>query len=366
LAGQADGQFVDLVIEALSSPDRDLLGAAVAAAWNLRAEVKSALPILRRIAETLPSNDGTRFTADMIVKDFEAGKDRSKAADSQPKGDIRDPAVIGVPDSDSMRVAAYFDLLKKAGPEERQRRLSKDLRRGPYARPMAPAEDVPVLIEILRGGDPDLAVSAAAHLGAMTLQNRGAGTKVREIIAGAVPAMAAHYDDPGPRILTPDGNSAAARPGNWWQYEVIAFVWLSGVKAPPPLVSKILVALQDDGMALSATEALAQLKPMPESVLASVLQRMRVAPWEVQNQIIGALVENAVNQKAFAQALGVNLDTPDEHHAAAAMALSNLGAAAGSAEPALRRFLSREASPGTEDESAQAYARLALKNLSDK
>jgi hypothetical protein len=44
---------------------------------------------------------------------------------------------------------------------------------------------------------------------------------------------------------------------------------------------------------------------MPESVLAPVLQKMRVAGWDVRDQIIGALVENGVNHSAFAQALGV-------------------------------------------------------------
>jgi hypothetical protein len=75
LAGQTDQQFVDLVIEALSSTDRDLLGAAM----------KSALPILRRIAETWPFNDDIKFGAETIVKDWETGKDTSRTAYSQPK-----------------------------------------------------------------------------------------------------------------------------------------------------------------------------------------------------------------------------------------------------------------------------------------
>jgi hypothetical protein len=48
------------------------------------------------------------------------------------------------------------------------------------------------------------------------------------------------------------------------------------------------------------------------------------------------------------------------------MALSSLGAAAKPAESPLRRFLSKEATPGSEEATAQVYARLALKNLSDK
>ncbi len=48
------------------------------------------------------------------------------------------------------------------------------------------------------------------------------------------------------------------------------------------------------------------------------------------------------------------------------MALSEMGAAAKPAETALRRFLSRAVTPDSEDANAQVYARLALKNLSDR
>ena len=71
-----------------------------------------------------------------------------------------------------------------------------------------------------------------------------------------------------------------------------------------------------------------------------------------------------MNHPAFVQALAANLESPEGHHQQTTMALSRLGAAPKPAEFALRQFLSKQAASGTEEATAQHYARLALKNLS--
>jgi hypothetical protein len=350
-------------MDALFSPDRELLGAAVLAARNLGTAMRSALPVLERIAETYPFNDQTKFTASMIVKDLQMGTDTSAGVSRNAKEEVKGPAETKGADPESMRLAEYLEFLKTADPEERRKLLAKDVHQRPFARTLVPAEDVPVLIEVLHGEDPDLAASAASHLVLMALQNIVAGTKIRELIATALPAMAAHYDDPVPPVAMAQGKQATVRV-TMWQEEVMALIWLTGATPPAPLVPKIIVALQDDGMAMWAAQALAQLKPMPEEVLAAVLTKMRATGWEVRNQIIKALVDNGVNHPAFVRALAANLESPEGHHQQTALALSRLGPAAKPAESALRRFLSKEAVPGSEEGTAQIFARLALKNVS--
>ena len=119
-------------------------------------------------------------------------------------------------------------------------------------------------------------------------------------------------------------------------------------------------------MAMWATQALAQLKPMPREVLDAVIAKMEEAPGDVKAHIMDALVDNGVKDSAFVQAIAAILDDPAERHQAAAMALSRLGSAARVAESALRRFVSKAVPAGSEDANAQFYAKLALKALDPK
>jgi hypothetical protein len=363
-AGVTGPEFVDLVLGSLYSTHRELLGVAVSAAWKLGPAVRSALPILQKIAATHPFNDETKSTAQMLAEDIQKGISRSALGRNNPTREkAKATAEAKVADPASMRLAEYLAFLKTVGPEERRKLLADDVHKRPFERTLVPAEDLPLLIEILNGNDPDFAASAAGHLVVMALRNRGAGTKVRELIATALPALAAHYDDPLPPVAIGPDKKPTGRP-TMWNEAVMTFIWQTGANPPPSLVPKIVLALQQDAMAMCATQALAQLKPMLDAVLNAVLQKMRTSSWDLRDGIIQSLAGNGVNNPAFVLELAANLQSPDGHHQEAARALSWIGAAARPAEAALRQFLSKEAPSGSEEAGAQFYARLALKNLS--
>src|SRR5205085_5381685 len=228
-------------------------------------------------------------------------------------------------------------------------------------RPLIPEEDFPVLIDLLNGIDPDLAASAASHLILMAVRHGGALGEVRQSIATALPAMARHFDDPNPPIL----NGESVRPDIWRQ-KVMQFVWILGIPPPASLVEKLLLALRADDTATDATRALVQLKPVPSEVIEAILAKMTQAPVRVKGPIIDALVTGGVRTEPFVHALAAILDNPGERHQDAALALLGLGAAAKTAEPALRRFISKEATSGTDDWTSQHLAQQALKDLGSK
>jgi hypothetical protein len=359
-AGVTDPKFIQAIVDALSTSDKNLFQVASSAAGEAGPAARAALPILRRVAEDHRLSQFMRWDAELAIRWIEQGKqaDKSGAAAGKQEDFTKSS------DPESMRVRPYYEFLKTAKPGDREKLLENDIERR-IARTMVPEEDVPVLIDVLNDNDPDLAASAASNLIMMGLNNMGAGTKVRETIAAALPAMSAHYDDPIPPVLKERFLKGQVRP-TIWKEDVISFVWLSGAPPPPPLVAKILVALREDAVAMWAALALTQMKPMPKEILDAVIGKMEKAPGEVKWQIMDALVNNGVKDPAFVRAIATILDDPAERHQATACALYHLGSAASVAEPALRRFVSRAVPADGEDANAQICAKLALKAIDPK
>src|SRR5689334_12764092 len=128
-------------------------------------------------------------------------------------------------DPQTLRVRDYFNLLTTARGPERQKLLLADISRRPISRPMIPDQDVPVLVEILNGSDPDLAASAASHLVLMALQQGGRlGQKPPEIVASALPAMASHFDDENPPVMEENADWTVHPIGSrFWRHEVLSY-----------------------------------------------------------------------------------------------------------------------------------------------
>jgi hypothetical protein len=354
--GVTDPLFVKAIIRALSSSNKDLMGVAAVASLHLGTAVAPAAPALRRIVQDNRLSGDVTGPARRVLEAIEEGKPPGDLSPSLPEP--VDPKTPAEPDRSSMRVAPHFELLRTAKSEDRRRLLKTDLKQGSWALTLVPEEDVTVLINALNGGDPDLAAVAARYLVTMACQNSQAGSKVRETIAAALPAMTKHYDDENAPVL-----SGELVISNIWRNEVMMFVWMTGQPPSPPLASKILSNLQkdyEDHRAVWATYALVQLKPIPKEILSAVLAKARNVTEDIKVQIIGALT---ASDPDLVNELAAILDDPAERHQDAVMALSDLGIAAKDAEPALRRFAARAFPTGSEDANAQVYARLALKAL---
>ena len=160
-------------------------------------------------------------------------------------------------------------------------------------------------------------------------------------------------------------NGESVRP-DIWRLNVMQFVWLLGTPPPASLVEELVLALRADETATDATRALVQLKPVPSEVIEAILAKMTQVRVREKGLMIDALVTGGVRTEPFVHALAAILDNPGERHQDAALALLHLGAAAKTAEPALRRFVSKEATFGTDDWTSQNMAQQALKDLGSK
>jgi hypothetical protein len=349
--GCTDPRFVQAIIGILSSSHKDLYPIASLAAATVGPAASSAIPALRRIA-----TEEKLFEASFAIDAITKGTTPSRIDTAEPAKESTDKSKAA--DPESLRVASYFELLKNSSENERQKLIVNDLKAG-ITRLLVPAEDLPFLMEELNGNDRSLAALSETYLVAMAGRNIGAGAKIRELIASALPAMAAHYDDQGPTAIAPQFLSGG------WRTNPMRLVSLTRTPPPPDLVKRFVSALDDDSTAGPATGALLILKPLPGEVLKAILAKLRGASENVRFQLTN-LLQSSVEDPALALTLGAILDDPLTEHYSAAAALYQMGTAARPAEPALRRFVAGVAPPKSLEDAAKEYAETALRHLEAK
>jgi len=349
LGGQGDDpRVVEAIMEMLAGSDREQQRLAAGAAGVMGPAAKEALPYLRQILQANGLNQQTRHDVEWALDELEHMK--SNLLPSIHEVD-RSTRAAEPPSPKPMSIRAYFELLKGAKPEERDT-LMKDFRATPSGQNMVPSDDVPFLIGVLNSGDPDLAERAAGQIFIMAFEFRGAGTNVRNVIAAALPAMEAHFDDPTSERPLDFGNRHRLR------MLVMRFVGITGAVPSEHLLAEMLKAIDDENKdtAELAASVLAQIKPMTPQILDAVLGKINAPSSDMRRAVMQGLAANKNSDPRFIAGLAANLDDPVADHQAATNALAELGRAGRAAEPALRRLLSKQASENTPEGIAQMYA----------
>ena len=360
--GVNDPRMRESIVEMLSSSDHEQQRMAALAAGELGTTAKETLPSLRRILQVHDLNEQTRRDVEWALHNIEigGGKRTSPAVEIEHSIATVSPSVPPAPKR--MTIPAYFDLLKETNPQERSE-IVRDSRVLPNGQSMMPSEDVPFLIKVMDGRDADLAERAGAYLYWMAIEFATAGKSIRDIIAAALPAMVAHFDDPNPSVQPLDfGNR------HRWRLMVIRFVATTRTEPDRHLLARIVSAVDDEStdVGIAAASVLANLKTITPEVLAMLLARMDDPSPEMRRAVMEGLAANKNGDPRFINGLAANLDNPVMDHQAAARALSDLGSIAKAAEPAVRRFLSKNATENTPEGIAQSYARIALGKMSVK
>lgn len=357
-SGVDDRRVIQAIMEMLAGSDREQQRLAADAAAALGPAAKGALTYLRQILFAKDLREQTRHDVEWALNQLERGKQNQPQSTQEIDRSTRAARAADPPAPKPMSIRAYFELLKAAKPQERQT-VVKDVRALPNGQSMVPSGDVSFLTEVLNSGDADLEECAAGWLYMMAVEFRAAGTNVRNVIAAALPAMEAHFDDPTSERPLDFSNR------HRWRMMVMRFVAVTEAVPSEHLMAKMLKAIDDENAetAVLATAVLAQMKPMTPQVLDAVLAKINDRSPEMRRAVMQGLAANGNSDPRFVAALGANLDNPVADHQEAARALSELGSAAKAAEPALRRLLSKEALENTPEGIAQMYARIALGNV---
>jgi hypothetical protein len=356
---QGDSRVMAWIIEMLASSDREQQRFGALAAGAMGSAGERAMPYLRQILSAKDLTEQTRHDIESALNQLEQGKPtRASASIQEIDQRMRAARAADPPTPKPMSIRAYFELLRAAKPQERQT-VVKDFRALPNGQSMAPSNDVPFLIEALNDRDAELAETAAGFLLLMAMEYGGAGTNVRNVIATALPAMEAHFDDPTIERPLDFGNR------HRWRMMVIRFVSVTGVAPAGDLLAKMLKAIDDENeqTAVLAMAVLAEMKPMTPQILDAVISKMDSPSPEMRRAVMQGLAMSRNSDPRFIVGLAASLDDSAVDHQPAASALAELGASAKAAEPALRRLISKEAPENTPEGIAQMYARIALEKI---
>lgn len=240
------------------------------------------------------------------------------------------------------------------------------------------AEENPVLLDILRGGDPRSARKAASIILAVLMMRAGDG-KAKNDAGALLPALIAHYYDPDP-----EQPPTVTAPTDSWRHAIMYVLIQSNAVPPPELLDAIRADLNRRGDAFHLTGTLAattltHLRPIPKGAVEAILARMDESE-QSRIEMISVLGANRVDDPRVIQRIAIALEShsvgealpagapvdgaggvrnTNALHLAAAQALGQIGAPAKVALPALRA-LATAADPSV-DEGARQAARQAIR-----
>jgi hypothetical protein len=160
--------------------------------------------------------------------------------------------------SAASQLAPFFDGLKATQNASERQAWIKASKPSPDA--LVLTEELPALLQALRENDATLNYVAAQYLAYLAARNIH-NPSVRQPLREALPAIAAHFDDPMPGSELNLIRNGYHLPTDGWQGIVFAYVEFAGLTLPPNLIASAVRALDGPNSA-GAIEQLSRLNPL--------------------------------------------------------------------------------------------------------